>query len=76
MRLVQTLELLWDARQYVAEGEKSVRQQRMHVERVKRRGEDPTEEIMFLKLLEEMQEQYVAHMDSLNYQVIFIIRPD
>ena len=51
MRLVQTLELLWDARQYVAEGEKSVRQQRMHVERVKRRGEDPTEEIMFLKLL-------------------------
>ena len=66
MSLVETLELLVKARQYVAEGEEYLVDQRKIVDRLERRGKDPLDAILFLEDLEEVQEEYVAHRDRLH----------
>ena len=56
MSLVETLELLAKAREYVAEGEECLVDQRNIVERFERRGQDPLDAILFLETLEDGQE--------------------
>ena len=62
MSLVETLNLLSRARQYVEQGEECVLRQRAIVELLELRGRDPLDAILFLETLEEMQDAYVAHM--------------
>ena len=50
MSLVETLELPVKAREYVAEGEECLVDQRNIVDRLERRGQDPLDAILFLKL--------------------------
>ena len=49
MSLVETLELLVKAREYVAEGEECLVDQRKIVDRLERRGKDPLDAILFLE---------------------------
>jgi hypothetical protein len=76
MCLVETLELLSNARRYVADGEKSLAHQRKIIDRLDRQGRDDLDALLFLEYLEEMQDQYEAHRDSLEQRVITIVRPD
>jgi gamma-glutamyl-gamma-aminobutyrate hydrolase PuuD len=76
MCLVEALELLSDARRYVADGEKSLAHQRKIIDRLDRQGRDDLDALFFLEYLEEMQEQYEAHRDSLEQRVIRIVRPE
>jgi hypothetical protein len=48
--------------------------QRRIVDKLERRGYDALDAI-FLEYLEEMQEQYVAHRDRLERQVLVLVRP-
>ena len=75
MSLVETLELLVKAREYVAEGEECLVDQRNIVDRSERRGQDPLA-ILFLETLEVVQEEYVAHRDRLERQVMRLVRPE
>lgn len=76
MSLVETLELLVKAREYVAEGEECLVDQRNIVDRLERRGQDPLDAILFLEDLEDVQEEYVAHRDRLERQVMKLVRPE
>ena len=76
MSLVETLELLVKAREYVAEGEECLVDQRNIVARLERRGQDPLDAILFLETLEDVQEEYVAHRDRLERQVMRLVRPE
>jgi hypothetical protein len=76
MTLVETLELLSKARWYVLEGEREVSRQRVLVEWLEERGDDPIEAIIFLEQLEDMQNQYVAHRDQLEKKVMGLVRPE
>jgi hypothetical protein len=76
MRLVETLEMLSQARRYVAEGEEFVTEQRRIVDRLEQRGRDPLEAILALEQLEGMQDEYIAHLDRLNQQVMGILKQD
>ena len=76
MKLVETLELLSKAREYVAQGQEELIEQREIVDQLERRGHDPLEAILFLEDLEDMQDVYVAHMDRLERQVMSLVRPD
>jgi hypothetical protein len=76
MRLVETLELLSKARQYVEQGAQCVLYQREIVDGLERQGCDPLEAILFLETLEEMQDAYVAHLDTLERKVMAIVRPE
>ena len=76
MSLVETLELLVKAREYVAEGEECLVDQRNIVDRLERRGQDPLDAILFLENLEDVQEEYVAHRDRLERQVMKLVRPE
>ena len=76
MSLVETLELLVKAREYVAEGEEWLVDQRNIVDRLERRGQDPLDAILFLETLEDVQEEYVAHRDRLERQVMRLVRPE
>jgi len=76
MSLVETLELLVKARQYVAEGDEYLVDQRKIVDRLERRGKDPLDAILFLEDLEEVQEEYVAHRDRLERQVMKLVKPE
>ena len=76
MSLVETLELLVKAREYVAEGEECLVDQRNIVDRLERRGQDPLDAILFLETLEDVQEEYVAHRDRLERQVMRLVRPE
>ena len=76
MSLVETLELLVKARQYVAEGEEYLVDQRKIVDRLERRGKDPLDAILFLEDLEEVQQEYVAHRDRLERQVMRLVKPE
>ena len=51
--MVEKLELLAKAREYVAEGEECLVDQRNIVDRLERRGQDPLDAILFLETLEE-----------------------
>ena len=76
MSLVVTLELLIKAREYVAEGEECLVDQRNIVDRLERRGQDPLDAILFLEDLEDVQEEYVAHRDRLERQVMRLVMPE
>ena len=76
MSLVETLELLVKERHYVAEGEEYLVDQRKIVDRLERRGKDPLDAILFLEDLEEVQEEYVAHRDRLERQVMRLVKPE
>ena len=64
MSLVGTLELLAKARQYVADGEECLVDQRKIADLLERRGHDPLNAIRLLEDLEEVQEEYVASGSS------------
>ena len=76
MRLVETLEMLSQARRYVAEGEEFLSEQRQIVDILERRGRDPLEAILVLEQLEGMQDEYVAHLDRLNQHVMGLLKAD
>jgi hypothetical protein len=76
MSLVVTLELLFKAREYVAEGEECLVDQRKIVDRLERRGQDSIDAILFLEDLEDVQEEYVAHRDRLERQVLRLVIPE
>jgi len=76
MRLVETLEMLSQARRYVAEGEEFLSEQRQIVDILVRRGRDPLEAILVLEQLEGMQDEYVSHLDRLNQRVMGILKAD
>jgi hypothetical protein len=76
MSLVETLELLVKAREYVAEGEEYVVDQRDVVDRLERKGQDALDAILLLEDLEEVQEEYVAHRDRLERQLMRLVRPE
>jgi hypothetical protein len=76
MSLVKTLNLLSRARQYVEQGEECLLRQRAIVELLELRGHDPLDAILFLEILEEMQDAYAAHMDSLERKVLTLVRPE
>ena len=76
MSLADTLELLAKAREYVAEGQEYLVDQRQVVDRLERWGKDPLDAILFLEDLEEIQEEYVAHRDRLERRVMRLVRPD
>jgi ferritin len=76
MSLVETLELLSKAREYVAQGQEELIEQREIVDQLERCGRDPLEAILFLEDLEDMQDVYAAHMDRLERQVMSLVRPD
>ena len=75
MELTTALSELATARQYVADGAKSVLTQRRLVERLERQGRDSLEAGLLLDCLEEMQEQYLSHRDRLEKQVLKILVP-
>jgi hypothetical protein len=76
MSLADTLELLAKAREYVAEGQECLVDQREVVDRLERCGKDPLDAILFLEDLEEIQEEYIAHRDRLERRVMTLVRPD
>ena len=76
MSLVETLELLDKAREYVAGGEECLVDQRKIVDRLERWGHDPLDAILFLEDLEEIKQEYVAHRDRLERQVMKLVRPE
>ena len=76
MSLVETLELLVKERHYVAEGEGYLVDQRKIVDRLERRGKDPLDAISSSWTLEDVQEEYVAHRDRLERQVMRLVRPE
>jgi hypothetical protein len=76
MSLVETLELLIKAREYVAEGEEYLVDQREVVDRLERKGQDALDAILLLEDLEEIQEEYVAHRNRLERQVMRLVRPE
>lgn len=76
MSLADTLELLAKAREYVAEGQEYLVDQRQVVDRLERWGKDPLDAILFLEDLEEIQEEYIAHRDRLERRVMRLVRPD
>ena len=75
MTLVIALSELSKARRFVAEGKKCMVLQRRIVDKLERQGYDAVDAILFLEYLEEMQEQYVAHRDRLERQVLVLVRP-
>jgi hypothetical protein len=70
------LDELKKARRFVMDGEKCMVTQRELVERLDRQGYDTLSAILFLEYLEEMQDEYVAHLDRLNQQVMGILKQD
>ena len=76
MELVVTLDQLREARRFVTDGEKCIVGQRKIVERLERQGYDTLDALVFLEYLEGMQNEYVAHRDRLERQVLCLVRPD
>jgi hypothetical protein len=75
MTLVIALSELSKARRIVVDGEKCMVRQREIVDQLERQGYDTLDAILFLEYLEEMQEQYVAHRNRLEQQVLGLVRP-
>jgi hypothetical protein len=76
MNLVVALDELHKARRLVVDGEQCLIEHREVLERLEQEGRDTLEAIFFLEYLEEMQEQYVAHQDRLERQVLGLVKPD
>jgi hypothetical protein len=76
MDLVRALNQLHKARSFVIDGEKWLGQHRRMLDRLEREGCDTLDAILFLEYLEEVQEQYVAHQDRLEKQVMGLVKPE
>lgn len=76
MRLTDTLGMLLEARQYVTDGEGYVSRQQAFVARLERKGLDSSHAQTHLDILEEMQAEYVSHMERLERQVLMLVRPE
>ena len=76
MRLTETLGLLSQARQYVIDGEGYVSRQKALVERLERVGVDTSDAMTYLETLEEMQDEYIAHVEKLERQVLVLVKSD
>jgi hypothetical protein len=74
MKLVVTLDELAKARHYVSDGNKWLAHQRKILDDLERNGSDTLDAILFLEQLEEMQEQYVAHRDRLEQQILQMLK--
>jgi hypothetical protein len=70
------LSQLSKARRFVADGEKCMVCQRKIVDKLEQQGYDTLDAILLLEYLEEMQEQYVAHRNRLEQQVLGLVRPN
>jgi hypothetical protein len=60
---------------FVEDGESYVLKQRATIARLEHQGHDALEDILFLECLEEMQEQYEAHRDRLEQQILTLLAP-
>jgi hypothetical protein len=76
MGLVEALEQLSKAREYVVEGEKCLSRQRRVVARLEQKGCDPMVAIILLEILEEMQDEYVDHLERIGKQVLTMVKPE
>jgi len=76
MRLIETLEMLSQARRYVAEGEGLSERATSDGCVLERRGRDPLDAILVLEQLEGMQDEYVAHLDRVNQHVMELLKAD
>jgi hypothetical protein len=76
MRLTETLGMLPEARRFVIEGARLVRQQRALVVALDRRGYDTLDAVDHLELLEGMQAEYIDHLEKLERQVMVLVRPE
>jgi len=76
MDLVVTLDQLREARRFVTDGEQCMVAQRKIIEWLEHKGYDTLDAILFLEYLEEMQDEYVAHRDRLEQQVLCLVRPE
>jgi hypothetical protein len=76
MLLTETLGLLSTAREIVADGEKCMFEQMAIVDSLEREGYDTSDAIDYLETLEEMQANYVSHMEKLEQQVLLLVRPE
>jgi hypothetical protein len=74
--LIVVLSELSKARRFVADGEKCMVRQRKIVDKLEQQGYDTLDAILLLEYLEEMQEQYVAHRNRLEQQVLGLVRPN
>jgi len=75
MGLVEALERLSKAREYALEGEKCLSRQRKVVARLEQKGRDPMIAIMLLEILEEIQDEYVDHLERIEKQVLTMVKP-
>jgi len=76
MGLVEALDQLYKARQYVVQGEKCLCGQRKRVEKLSRQGRDTIGAITLLEILEAMQDEYIEHLERTEKQVMTIVRPE
>jgi hypothetical protein len=74
MNLVIALDELRKARRLVTDGEKCLGGHRKVLDRLEREGHDTLDAILFLEYLEEVQEQYEAHQDRLEKQVLLLAK--
>jgi hypothetical protein len=74
--LIVVLSELSKVRRFVEDGEKCMVRQRRIVDMLEQQGYDTLDAILFLEYLEEMQEQYVAHRNRLEQQVLVLVRPN
>ena len=76
MTLIVVLSELSKARRFVADGKKCMVRQRRIIDKLEQQGYDTLDAILFLEYLEGVQEQYVAHRNRLEQQVLVLVRPD
>ena len=76
MSLTEALELLGSARLYVRQGEEIVSRQRKLIDSLERFGHDPTQDIVILEQLEQMQSQYMHHRDRVEREVLRLLKPE
>ena len=76
MRLIEALELLPEARRFVAEGARLVTEQRAVLRALERKGYETLDAIDYLELLEGMQAEYVEHLEKLERRVLILVRPE
>jgi len=74
--LIVVLSELSKARRFVADGKKCMVRQRRIIDKLEQQGYDTLDAILFLEYLEGVQEQYVAHRNRLEQQVLVLVRPD
>jgi hypothetical protein len=74
--LAETLDKLSKARKFVADGERFMSRQKAYLHKLDVKGLDTSDAEDYLETLEMMQTQYVEHMERLESQVLFMVKPD